>query len=192
MREILQTILPGLTAFAGAWLAHRFALRQTEHGTRFQRQYQRRDEVIGETWRLLLEANNRFHNWALPFGNEGDPSKLEQGVEVYRTFHEFVTYYRSHMFWFEQRTLDKLNSFTDEMSKHFHSLYDAFDNDHLGNTEWAERFAERQEAWRWAREELQDSVRDLGGDFRLALDVDRRSRWHKPFSLRKWHRSPRE
>ncbi len=191
MSELLQTVLPGLSAFTGAWLAHRFALRQTEHGTRFQRQYERRDEVIGETWRLLLEANNSFHNWTSPFGYEDELSKLEQGKDVYGTIHKFVSYYRSHMLWFDQRTLDKLNRFTDDISKHFHKLYDAFDNEHLDSTVMAERFEARRDSWRWAREELQEWLRDLDGDFRLALGVDHHSWWRRPLRLPRRHRSPR-
>ncbi len=145
--------------------------------------------MIGETWRLLLEANNSFHNGASPFGYEGEPSKLEQGKEVYGVIREFVAYYGSHMLWFDKPTLDQLKLFTDDIWKHFHKLYDAFDNEPLDNTEWAEQFEVRRETWRWAREELQAWIRDLEVDFRLALGVDRRSRLRKPFSLRKRRRS---
>ncbi len=181
--DILQTLLPGLTAFAGAWLAHRFALRQAEHGTRFQRQYERRDEVIGETWRLLLEANNSFHNWASPFGRDGEPSKVEQGKDVYGAIREFVIYYRSHMLWFDQPTLDRLNRFTDEMLKGFHNLYDAFEKEQDGQDVWAERVEARREVWRWTREGLPEWIRNIEGDFRRALGIDRRSWWRQPFSF---------
>lgn len=188
--NILQTLLPGVTAFLGAWLAHRFVLRQAEHQTRFQRQYERRDEVIATTWRLLLEANNRFYNWSSPFGSEDDPSKAEQGKDVYGAIRELTSYYRSHMLWFDQRTLDELNRFMDDLSKRFHALYDAFENDHHAHAQWTERFEARREAWKWAREGLQEGIHELEGEFRRALGIDRHPWWRRLLNPDKKHLPP--
>ncbi len=189
MSDITQALVTAASAFVGAWLAHRFALRQAEHGTRFQRQYERRDEVIGETWRLLLETNNGFHNWASPFGYQGEPSKVEQGKEVYGAIRDFVKYYRSHMLWFDQQTLDRLNRYTEELSKRFHALYDAFENEHAEHAEWKERFEARRDAWHWAREEMQEWVREIEGDFRRSL-ASEQSPWWRSLSVPRRHRSP--
>ncbi len=178
--DILQTLLPGLTAFAGAWLAHRFGLRQAEHGTRFQRQYERRDEVIGKTWQLLLEADNRFHNWSSPIGYEGEPSKLEQAKPVHEAMREFVRYYRSHMLWFDQYTLDKLNRFTDDFWSHFYDLYDGFES-----TNRTEELDAWQKASRWTREGLQEWVRDIESEFRRALGVEARPWWRRTWRFRR-------
>ncbi len=185
MNELIEPALTAIAAFAGAWLAHRFALRQAEHGTRFQRQYERRDEVIGKTWQLLLEASNGFHNWASPFGRDGEPSKVEQGKDVYDAIREFVIYYRSHMLWFDQPTLDRLNRFTDEMLKGFHNLYDAFEKEQDGQDVWAERVEARREVWQWTREGLPEWIRNIEGDFRRALGEETRPWWRRTWRLRR-------
>jgi hypothetical protein len=98
-------------------LRHELSMSALEHQVRYSRLYERRAQVIAETYEKLVAAYWAFESFTSPFEWGGEPSKLEKYKNAMSKSTEYFKYFDSNRIYLPAELCQKIEDFMQSVRK---------------------------------------------------------------------------
>jgi len=96
-------------------ISHELEKKSIEHHVRFSRLHEKRAEIIATLYSMIVQAHMHLEKVIDPREFMGDPSKMDQMDNAYRSVSEFYSYFNKNRIYLPEYLCNQTNSFVQEM-----------------------------------------------------------------------------